>query len=156
MERVKIKHGENPREFGWTEIIDAAYHNLGDRAGKVVVHIAVDQKGASGYGVKQVDMKTGLLVDAALYTDILSEYPEEEIEYLEEFVFLRAFLFNEEDPEKILEWCYELFYPETPSYLWINGKLCGGLVYPQSDDPDDYPPLKEELSDFVIYRPETA
>jgi hypothetical protein len=45
MEHVIIKHGDNPREFGWTEIIDAAYHNLGDRAGNVVVHLAIDSRG---------------------------------------------------------------------------------------------------------------
>jgi hypothetical protein len=81
-------------------------------------------------GSKHIDPETGLLEDSALYADIRNAYPEDEIEELENLVFLRAFLFNEEDPDKIMDWCDEIFYPEAPSHIWINGKLCGGLDYP--------------------------
>lgn len=154
MERVMIKHGDNEPEVGWSEIIDAAYHNLGDKAGKVVVHLAVDIKGACGFGGIQVDRETGLLQDAALYAEVREAYPQDDLEDLENFMFLRAFLFNEEDPEAIMEWSYEQFDCEEPSHIWINGKLCGGYNFPQSEDPDDFQPFVEVLSDYVTYRPQ--
>lgn len=115
-----------------------------------MVHIAA--QGASDYGIGQVNRETGLLQDAALYADIRSEYPQDDLEDFDVSVFLRAFLFNEEDPEAIMNWSHDLLFPDVATHIWINGKLCGGLFFPQSEDPDDFPPFKETLSDFVIYR----
>jgi len=157
MTSISIQCGNNPRSFDWREIVDAAYHNLGQRAGKDVVHLAIDIKNATHFlGNIKMDYDNGLLEDKALYSDISDSYPEDCYEDLVELVFLRAFLFENATPEDILAWSNEIFFPSAAEYICINGKLCGGLCYPQSDDPDAPPMIKETLSDFVIYRPETA
>jgi hypothetical protein len=155
MSTVTLKYGDNPNEVKWTDIIDAAYHNLGSKAGKVVVHFAIDMKEAMGYvGKRSLDVANGLIVDHALELDIYQAYPPDDIEYLEDLVFFRAFCFDTVDLKKIENSIHEIFYPGAASYVWVNGSLCGGLCYPQEESSDeDYPPVKEVLSDYVCYRP---
>lgn len=155
MTTLRLKYGNNTTEFKWHEIIDAAYHNLGSRAGVVVVHFTVDIKDAMRYiGSKTLDIEHGLLVDTALEWDLRAEYPKEDMEYLDELMFFRAFVFDTENVETIEEKIHEIFSPGAPDHVWINGKLHGGLCYPQEQDSEDnYPPVKETLSDYVWYRP---
>jgi hypothetical protein len=155
MGTVALKYGDNPNVFKWTEIIDAAYHNLGSKAGKVIVHFAIDMKDAMKYvGERSLDITNGLFIDHALELDIHQAYPPDDVEYIEGLVFFRAFYFDAEDPETIENSIHEIFFPGAASYVWVNGSLCGGLCYPQEEgSDDDYPPVREVLSDYVCYRP---
>jgi hypothetical protein len=119
------------------------------------VHFAIDMKEALDHiGERNLDVTNGLLIDRALELDIRQAYPPEDTEYLEDLVFFRAFCFDAEDPETIENSIHEIFFPGAASYVWVNGNLCGGLCYPQEKaSEDNYPPVKEVLSEYVCYRP---
>jgi hypothetical protein len=154
MNEVAIKYGSNPKLFKWNEMVNAIYHNLGNKAGNTIVHFAVDTKAARDYlGQRHPDYKNCLSVDPALELDISESYPEDELEYLSDLLFFRSFLFDTSDVEEISEWIYNHFF-ESPSYIWINGTMSGGLCFPQATESrDEFPPLKEKLSDFVCIKP---
>ena len=153
MDTIVTKYGKNPKLFRWDQTVKSIYHNLGDRASDLIVHFAIDIKSAMKYaGNRQPDYKNGLVVDPALEIDILSSYPKEDREDLSEFVFFRGFCFDSDNVEVISNLIYEYFFDEA-SYIWVNGKMIGGLCFPQKQESEDeYPPLKEQLSDFVCIK----
>jgi hypothetical protein len=150
MEIIGFKNTDIQELLKWDECVKAIHHNLGSRVSKTIVHFAIDIKSAMEYvGNSHLDYKNGLIVDPSLEIDISSDYPEEDKEYLTDLVFFRWFCFSSDDVEEISQWIYAYFF-EAPSYIWINGKMCGGLCFPQEPGSDDeYPILKEQLSDFV-------
>jgi hypothetical protein len=152
--RIVFQYASNPRIFEWNEMVDAIIHNLGKNVSTNVVHFAIDIKAAMQYiGERHADYKNGLIVDPALSIDLEASYPEEDREDLEEYVFFRAFCIDSDNPEEISSWVNERFI-DPPSYIWVNGKMVGGLNFPQEEGSEERtPPLKEELSEFVCYRP---
>ena len=154
MDTIAIKHGKNPKLFKWDQTVKSIYHNLGSRASDLIVHFAIDIKSAMEYaGSRQPDYKNGLVVDLALEIDILASYPKEDQEELGEFVFFRGFCFDSDNIEEISNLIYKYFSDEA-LYIWINGKMVGGLCFPQKQESkDEYSPLKEQLSDFVCIKP---
>ena len=154
MNTVAIKYGKNPKLFRWDQIVKSIYHNLGNRASDLIVHFAMDMKSAMEYaGSRQPDYENGLVVDPALEIDILTSYPEEDREDLQsELMFFRGFCFNSDNVEVISNLIHEYFF-DAPSYIWVNGKMVGGLCFPQKhESKDEYPSLKEQLSDFVCIK----
>jgi hypothetical protein len=149
MTRLQLRIGENPTPFDWQDIISAMYHNLGDRAAAPVIQFSIDSK--AGHAVmdqSRPDYKNGLLVDLALYGEIAANYPAEDLEDLDDLMFVRAFCLGTTDMDEVSQWIYGLFRDE-PLYVWVNGEMVGGICFPQGSDEEDRPPLKERLSNEV-------
>ena len=154
MNTVLIKHGENPELFRWDQIVKSIYHNLGSRASDLIVHFAIDMKSAMECDNNgQPDYENGLVVDPALEIDILSNCSEEDRENLQsELMFFRGFCFDSDNIEVISSLIHEYFF-DAALYIWVNGKMVGGLCFPQKQESEDeYPLLKEQLSDFVCIK----
>ena len=150
MTGIKIQIGENPNPISWSNIIKAIYHNLGERAADNVIHFAVDVK--SGFQVLdgyQPNYEDGLIIDLALQAEITSAYPESDLENLDDLLFIRAFCLDTTNVGEITSWINELFF-DSAQYIWVNGEMVGGICFPQqSTSEDEFPPLKEKLSEEI-------
>ena len=104
---------------------------------------------------RNLDYQNALLVDSALELEMNSNCSVDDQEEIAQLVFFRAFHFSNASPVQVEEWVENLFF-HAPSYIWLNGKMVGGLCYPQEDESEvegDYLILKESLSELVLYVP---